>query len=89
MRVSILSDAKPPDALLQAAQGYFCLGCAGFIELSRAGSSWTAELVHDPACWGRECSFRDEKTVIIPLAEAHLRRPRREIGARRQSTLPA
>jgi hypothetical protein len=74
MRVSILSDAKPPDALLQAARAYRCLGCAGFIELYRSGSAWTAELAHDGACRACECSFREEETVIISLEEAHLRR---------------
>jgi hypothetical protein len=68
MRVSILSDAKPPDALLQAAQAYFCPGCAGFIELYRAGSSWMAELAHDRGCRACECSYRDEETIIIPLS---------------------
>jgi hypothetical protein len=70
MRVRILSDAKPPDALLQAARAYCCPGCAGFIELCRYGSAWTAELAHDRACRACEPSFRDEEAVIIPLGEA-------------------
>jgi hypothetical protein len=68
MRVSIRSGAKPPDALLQAAQAYFCPGCAGFIELYRAGSSWMADLAHDRGCRVGERSYRDEETVIIPLS---------------------
>jgi hypothetical protein len=81
MRVSVLSDAKPPEALLQAAGAYRCPGCAGFIELSRSGSSWTAELAHDRACPACERSFRDEETVVIPLSRAQLRRHRKELAA--------
>ncbi len=43
MRVSIRSDEKPPEALVQAARSYSWPGCTGFIEavlaaLGRAGS---------------------------------------------------
>jgi hypothetical protein len=71
MHVSILSGNKPPEALVQAARSYFCPGCTGFIELHQSGSLWTANLAHDRACRGCECSVRDKETVVIPLADAH------------------
>lgn len=71
MQVRVLSDNEPPEALVQAARSYFCPGCTGFIELCQSGSLWTANLAHDRDCSGCECSVRDEKTVVIPLARAH------------------
>jgi hypothetical protein len=54
MQVSILSDEKPPEALVQAAESYFSRRCTGFITLYRSGSSWEAYLAHDRACPGCE-----------------------------------
>ncbi len=71
MQVRVLSDSRPPEALVQAARSYLCPGCTGFIELYQSGSLWTANLAHDRACRGCECSMRDEETVVIPLARAH------------------
>lgn len=82
MKVSVLSDERPPEALVQAAKSYFCLGCTGFIELYLSGSSWTADLAHDRACRGCECSLRDEETIVIPLTGAH-RAGRARAAARR------
>jgi hypothetical protein len=81
MKVSIRSEEKPPEALVQAARSYFCPGCTGFIELYQSGSSWAADLAHDRACRGCECSARDEETVVIPLTGEH--RERRQKTARR------
>jgi hypothetical protein len=50
MQVSIFSDEKPPEALVQAAESYFYRRCTGFIALYRSGSSWAADLAHDRAC---------------------------------------
>ena len=71
MQVRVLSDSRPPEALVQAARSYLCPGCTGFIELYQSGSLWTANLAHDHACRGCECSMHDEETVVIPLAGAH------------------
>lgn len=71
MHVRVLSDSRPPEALVQAARSYLCPGCTGFIELYQSGSLWTANLAHDRACRGCECSMRDVETVVIPLARAH------------------
>lgn len=58
---------------MQAARSYSWPGCTGFIELDRWGSSWAADLAHDRAYLGCECSLLDEETVIIPLTRAHRR----------------
>jgi hypothetical protein len=71
MRVSVLSDHTPPTALMEAAQSFTCAGCGGYLELFEFGGSWVAEIAHDRACLGCECSIRDEATVVIPLEDAH------------------
>lgn len=81
MRVSIRSDEKPPEALVrEAARGARAGGqvllLAGLHRLHRTlpvGLLVAADLAHDRAYLGCECSLLDEETVIIPLTRAHRR----------------